>query len=50
MKINPNYGITPEHYSDFKQSEFLEKFKGKASVEKLKELHKECVKLKKLKS
>jgi hypothetical protein len=49
MKINQNIGITPEHYSDMKQSEFLMKFKGKASVKKLKEIHKECVKLKKLK-
>ena len=47
MKINDRIGITPEHYSDMKQSEFLVKFKGKASVEKLKEIHKECAKFKK---
>jgi hypothetical protein len=47
MKVTKTLGITPEHYSDMKLSEFLLTFKGRASEKRLREVHKDCVKLKK---
>ena len=45
MKINDNLGIDPVYWGKEKQSVFTKTFEGKASKEKLVEIHKQCVKI-----
>ncbi len=45
MKINDKLGINPLVWGGVKWSEFSKSFKGKATNEKLKEVHKECIKI-----
>jgi len=42
MKINESTGVNPEYWGEKTQKEFLDKFKGKASKEKLIEVYKAC--------